>query len=148
MTVEKLCKTSTYVPKISFLYIKESKERLDCNKRVGKLRKNRFLPKIEPRCISAAIQRLSKSFCKTRLKKAKSELEKNLTRCRNFSVRNRVARFFLVKTYPNWKTIPNEHKLYQTAINLPFGRKIFHMGIKYANIFLFKTLQNIHKFLA
>jgi hypothetical protein len=28
-----------------------------------------------------------------------------------------VARFFLVQTYQNKKNIPNDHKLYQTAIN-------------------------------
>jgi hypothetical protein len=30
---------------------------------------------------------------------------------------SRVARFFLVQIYQNWKNIPNEHKLYETAIN-------------------------------
>jgi hypothetical protein len=29
----------------------------------------------------------------------------------------RVARFFLFQTYPNVKYIPNDHKLYQKAIN-------------------------------
>jgi hypothetical protein len=30
---------------------------------------------------------------------------------------DRVARIFLDQTYPNGKTIPNDHKLNQTAIN-------------------------------
>jgi hypothetical protein len=29
----------------------------------------------------------------------------------------KVARFFLIQTYQNGKNIPNDHKLYQTAIN-------------------------------
>jgi hypothetical protein len=29
----------------------------------------------------------------------------------------RAAIFFLVQTYQNWKNIPNDHKLYQTAKN-------------------------------
>jgi hypothetical protein len=31
-------------------------------------------------------------------------------------MKTRVARFFLVQTYPNRKNIPNEHKLFQTAM--------------------------------
>jgi TPR repeat protein len=44
----------------------------------------------------------------------------------------RAARFFLVQTYQNGKNIPNDHKLYQTAINytkwpqnIPNGHKIY-----------------------
>jgi hypothetical protein len=33
------------------------------------------------------------------------------------STEARVARFFMVQTYQNGKNIPNDHKLYQTAIN-------------------------------
>jgi hypothetical protein len=47
-------------------------------------------------------------------------------------VRSRVARLFLVQTYQNGKSIPNGHKLYQTAIYytkwsemIPNCRKIY-----------------------
>jgi hypothetical protein len=42
---------------------------------------------------------------------------------------NRVARFFLVQTYQYGKNIPNDHKLYQTAINYtkgPFNIPYYH----------------------
>jgi hypothetical protein len=46
----------------------------------------------------------------------------------------RVARFFLVQTYQIRKNIPNDHKLYQMAINYTKYCKIFQMAIKYAKI--------------
>jgi hypothetical protein len=41
--------------------------------------------------------------------------------------RCRVARFFLVQTYQNEKNIPNDHKLYQTAINY-----VHQMAVNYS----------------
>jgi hypothetical protein len=45
---------------------------------------------------------------------------------------NRVARVFLVQTYQNGKNIPNDHKIYQTALNItklpkniPTGHKTY-----------------------
>jgi hypothetical protein len=42
----------------------------------------------------------------------------------------RVARFFLVPMYQNGLKIPNDHKIYKIAKNIPKSHKIF---------------QNIHK---
>jgi hypothetical protein len=59
---------------------------------------------------------------------------------------SRVCQIFLGTTYQNGeKYIPNNHKMYQTALNLPIGSKIYQMVIKYANIFHYKTLQNLPK---
>jgi hypothetical protein len=57
----------------------------------------------------------------------------------------RVARFSLVQTYQNGKNIPNDHKLYQTAIHYSICHKIFQMIIKCNNIFHSKALQNLPK---
>jgi hypothetical protein len=39
----------------------------------------------------------------------------------------RVARFFLLKHTKTGNNIPNDHKIYQIAIKLPRGSKIFQM---------------------
>jgi hypothetical protein len=38
-----------------------------------------------------------------------------------------VARFFLVQTYQNGKNIPNDYKLYQTALHYAKWPKLFQM---------------------
>jgi hypothetical protein len=58
---------------------------------------------------------------------------------------SRVARFFSVQTYQSWKNIPNDHKLYQTAINYTKWPKIFQRVIKFKNIFHSKALQILPK---
>jgi hypothetical protein len=64
----------------------------------------------------------------------------------------RVARFFCSKHTKLGKNTPNDHKLYQTAINytkwqlnIPNGRKIFQMVIEYTNLCHSKALQNLPK---
>jgi hypothetical protein len=56
----------------------------------------------------------------------------------------RVARFFLVQHTKTGENIPNDHKIYQMAINISNGRKIHQMDIKYTKftqigIFLFEN---------
>jgi hypothetical protein len=42
--------------------------------------------------------------------------------------------------------MPNAHKIYQMALNIPNGPKIFQMSMKYTNIFNYKTLKNVPNF--
>jgi hypothetical protein len=56
---------------------------------------------------------------------------------------HRVASFFLVRTYQNGKSIPKDHKLYQTAMNYTKWSLLYQMAVKYTNIFHSKALQNI-----
>jgi hypothetical protein len=59
-------------------------------------------------------------------------------------VAGRVARFFLVHGTKTGKNVPNEHKMYQMAIQYPIICKIFQIAIKYI-IFKPKDLQNLPK---
>jgi hypothetical protein len=63
------------------------------------------------------------------------------------AVKHGVARFFLVQTYQNgekytkWRqTIPNDHKIYQMAVN--YSKRSLN---RYTNIFHSKALQNLPK---
>jgi hypothetical protein len=53
------------------------------------------------------------------------------------------CQIFLGPNIPNWEKIYlNDHKQYQKTTNIPKGRKIFLMIIKYSNIFHSKIYQN------
>jgi hypothetical protein len=53
------------------------------------------------------------------------------------------CQIFLGTTYQNGKNIPNDHKYTRWPQNIPNGRKIKPMAIKYTYIFNCKTLQNL-----
>jgi hypothetical protein len=60
------------------------------------------------------------------------------------------CQIFIGATYQNGKNIPNDHKIYQMAIQfnkwpLKYGRKLSQMVLKYTSISHSKALQNIPK---
>jgi hypothetical protein len=58
---------------------------------------------------------------------------------------SRVARFFLVQKYQNGKNVPNDHKLYQTAVNYTKWPKNIPNGHKILQHFQFQGPPNFTK---
>jgi hypothetical protein len=59
---------------------------------------------------------------------------------------NQGCQIFLETTYQNGKNIPNDHKMYQTAIKYTICPKNRQNGHKNTNSFHCKTFQNLPKF--
>jgi hypothetical protein len=57
----------------------------------------------------------------------------------------RVARFFVTQYTKTGENIPNYYNITKWPLNIPNGRKIFQMTIKYTNIFHSKALQDLPK---
>jgi hypothetical protein len=58
-----------------------------------------------------------------------------------FEMSTRVARFFLVQTYQNGRSIPKYHKLYQTALHIlgiPNSHKLYQRAVKIYQHFIFQ----------
>jgi hypothetical protein len=62
-----------------------------------------------------------------------------------WNLRARVARFFLVQICQNGKNVPNDHKLYQKAVNYTKWPQNIPSGLKCKHIFYFKALQILPK---